>query len=264
MLLGPVALVPTTGNSCCPWWWNNLSKILHLSGVTQWISCSSHSIASGQSASDQVVAACRDLFRRTWNCLCYVVETFSAPYTMSSNAVWILWIFCSCNWWDSVANWSSTLAVADFDIFCSRKVPFIRGNHFSASSSSLRARSEWFRCLTIRQNSHNAHTTPITISMEAVSTEAFRSSLEQSRIGAQFTASVRIIPQISLHFDVPLHNEWNGLGKCWRAGYHGTNVNRLSNWSWTFLAFRYLSRQCNKSWTKHRSNWCNSSGCQRR
>lgn len=33
----------------------------------------------------------------------------------------------------------------------------------------------------------------------------------------------------------------------WRTGYHGTNVNQISNWSMTFLAFQNSSTQCNKS-----------------
>jgi len=46
--------------------------------------------------------------------------------------------------------------------------------------------------------------------------------------------------------------------------YVGTNVNWLSNWSFTFLAFGYLSTQCNQSLTESKSSWCNSSGCQSR
>jgi len=144
MLLGLVALVPTSYNSRRSLVWNNVSKSLLLAGVTGWISHSNRSIALGQSASDQVVATCPALFRRTWNCLRFVVETISAPYTRASIAVQILWIFCSHNRQDSLANRSSTMAVADFDIFCSQKMPFLWYIHLSASSSALRDRSKWF------------------------------------------------------------------------------------------------------------------------
>jgi len=39
ILLGPVALVPTSLNSCCSWWWNNLSKVLHLTADIWRIMC---------------------------------------------------------------------------------------------------------------------------------------------------------------------------------------------------------------------------------
>jgi hypothetical protein len=67
------------------------------------------------------------------------------------------------------------------------------------------------------------------MSSEAFSTTVFPSYLQQSRIGAQFTASVLIIPQISLPCQVPHLDESNGLEKCWRLEYRGTDVNRLSN-----------------------------------
>jgi len=122
--------------------------------------------------------------------------------------------------------------------------------------------SEWCSWLTIRENSHNARTAPITSSSEAVSTAVFLSSLEPSRFGAQFTASVLIMPWIPLPCQELLFIESNGLEKRCRHGYRGTNANRLSNWFLTFLALRYLSRQRNKSLTKPRYSWCNSSGCQ--
>jgi len=37
MHLGPVALVPTSCNSCPSWCWNNLLRTLHLTSVTWWI-----------------------------------------------------------------------------------------------------------------------------------------------------------------------------------------------------------------------------------
>ena len=210
-----------------------------------------------------MAAACQAQFRRTWKCLHFVILIFSAPNTWSSITVQILWIFCCRNWWNSQANCSSTLAFADFDIFSSRNAPFFLYNRFSALSSAVRDRSEWLCWLTSRENSHDAHTAPITISSEAVSATAFPSSLEQSRIGAQFTASVLIMPRISFPFQELLFSEWNGIEKRWRPGYHGTHVNRLFNWSSIFLALRYLSSLWNMSLNKPKSSWCNSSGCQR-
>jgi len=78
MLLGLVALVPTSCNCCRLWCWNNVSKILCLLGVAWLISHCNRSIAFWRSASEQVVAACQALFRCTWNCLRFIVETFSA------------------------------------------------------------------------------------------------------------------------------------------------------------------------------------------
>jgi len=135
---------------------------------------------------------------------------------------------------------------------------------FSASSTAVRDRSESFCWQTSRENSHNACTAPITISSEAVSAGVFPSSLQQSRIGAQFIASDLIMPRSYFPCQELLFIGSNGLEKCWRPGYPGTDVNRLSNWFFTFLAFRYLSSQCNNSLTRPKSSWCNSSGCQRR
>ena len=80
----------------------------------------------------------------------------------------------------------------------------------------------WF---TGGENSQNARTAPIPIPSMAVSPAVFPSSGEQSRIGAQFTASVLMMPLMSFPCQKPLFNEWNGLGKYWRPGYHGTDVN---------------------------------------
>jgi len=194
--------------------------------------------------------------------LIFDVVTFSAPYTRTSIATQILWIFCARNWWNSVANSSFILAFEDFDIFWSQKAPCPLYNCFNASSSAVRDRSEWFCWLTSRKNSRNARTAPITISSAAVSAGAFQSYLEQSRIAGQFTASVLILHWISLPCQELLLIESNGIDKCWRLWYRASDVNRLSNWSLTFLAFRYLISQCNNSLTKPRSSWWNLSGCQ--
>jgi len=138
VLLGPVALVQTFCNSCCSWYWNYLLISLFLPGVTKWILCSNYTVAFGLSASDQVVATCPARFRRTLNCIHIVVVTVSAPDTWSSIAAWILRIFCPHNWWDSLANCSSSWAFADFDIVCSHIVPFVQYIGMSASSSTLR------------------------------------------------------------------------------------------------------------------------------
>jgi len=76
MLLELVVLVPTSWNSCHSWCWNNLLKRLRLAAVTLCISCSNCSITFWRSASDQVITACRALFRHTWNCFRFVEETF--------------------------------------------------------------------------------------------------------------------------------------------------------------------------------------------
>ena len=78
------------------------------------------------------------------------------------------------------------------------------------------------------------------------------------------TASVLIMHQICFPSQELLFIQSNRLWKHWRPRYCGTDVNQLSNWFFTFLAFRYLSCQRNKSLTKPKSSWCNSSGCQRR
>jgi len=263
MLPGPVASVPTSSNGHRLWYRNDFSTSLHVAAVTWWISRSNRSITLCRWASDYMVASGRTQFRHTWNCLHFDVVTFSASYSWTSIAAWILWIVCSHHLWDSLANWFATLAFAVFGIFCSRKALFLLKNRFSASCSAVRDRLEWFCWLTSRENSHNTRTSPITISSEAISATVFPPSWEQSRIGAQFTASVLIMPQMSFPCQEPLLIESNGVEKRWKPGYRGTNVNRLSNWALTFLAFRYLSSQCNKSLTKPRSSWWNSSGCQR-
>ena len=178
MLLGPVALYPTSCTSYRSWCCINLSKRLHSAGVTWGISRSYSSIAFWRSASDWVVVACQALFRRTWNCLCFVEESLSAPYRRASIAARILWIYGWLNCWDSVANWSSTLAFADFDIICCRNIAFFWWNRCSAASSSLSDRSESFCWPTSRDYSHNALTAPSTISSEAVSAAVYLSSLE--------------------------------------------------------------------------------------
>ena len=67
------------------------------------------------------------------------------------------------------------------------------------------------------------------MSSEADSAALIPTSLEQTRIGVQFTASVQIILRIYFPCQVPLFKESNGLEKCWRPGYCGTDVNRFSN-----------------------------------
>jgi len=263
MLLWPIALVPTSCNSCRSWWWNNLSNSLHLAGVTWRISRSNGSITLCRSASDHTVAACWAPFRHVWNCLCFDIVTFSALYSWTWSAAQIIWIFCSCNRWDPLANSSSTLAIADFNIFWSSKAPFFLWNRFSALSRAVRGSAEWFCWLTSGKNSHNAHTAPITISSEAVSTLDFPASWELSSIVVQFTASVLLMLLICFPCQESLFIKSNGLEKRWRPRYGGTDVKRLPNWTLTYLALRYLSSQCNKSLTKPKSSWCNSSGRQR-
>jgi len=49
--------------------------------------------------------------------------------------------------------------------------------------------------------------------------------LEQSSGGEQFTASVMIMPLISVPSQELLFIEFNGFEKHWRPGYCGTNGN---------------------------------------
>jgi len=179
ILLDPVALVPTSCNSCGLWCWNNLLKRLHSAGVAWWISCSNCIFALCQSASDRMVGACWALIRRTSNSLRLVVVTVSAMYTRTPIAAWILWIFCLCNWLHSLANCSCTVVFTRFHIFYSRKVPFVWQNPFSALCSAVRDRSKWFCWLTSWENEHNDRTAPITISSEDVSAAVFWLSLEE-------------------------------------------------------------------------------------
>ena len=262
VLLRPVALFLTSWNSCRLWCWKNSSKSMHLTDVIWWISHSSHSIALSRSTSDHLVATCWALVRRTWNCLRFNVVTFSATYTWTSIAAHSLWILCSRKWWDLLANIIFTLAFADFNIFWSQKASFCLLNRISTLSSAVRNWSEWFCWLTSRENSPNARSVPITIFSEAVTVGVLPSSYEQSGIGTQLTDSVLNMRRICLPYQELLFIESNDLEKRWRPRYRGTDVNRLSNWSLTFLAFWYLSSQCNKSLTRPKSNWCISSGCQ--
>jgi len=67
------------------------------------------------------------------------------------------------------------------------------------------------------------------MSSEAFSSADFLVSVEQTSIGVHFIASVLIIPRIPSPCQLPLFNEWNGLEKCRRLDYFGTNVNQGSN-----------------------------------
>jgi len=108
VLLGPVTIVTTSCNSCCLWCLTDLSKSLHITGVTWWILRSNRSFALCRSASDHLVVLCQAQFRCTWNCLRFVVVTDLAPYSWTSMGLPSLCNFRSRNWWDSLANGLST------------------------------------------------------------------------------------------------------------------------------------------------------------
>jgi hypothetical protein len=57
------------------------------------------------------------------------------------------------------------------------------------------------------EDSHNAHTTAITMSSVVFSAAVFPAFWEQARIGAHFAGSVQSIPLITLQYKVPLVNE---------------------------------------------------------
>jgi len=251
VLPAPVALIPTPCNGYHSCWWRNWSKQCHWTGVAGLILHSNCTYALCRSASVHLVTACWTLFRCTWNCLHCVVVTVSAAYTWLSIAERILWILCSRNQWHSLADHSSTVAFTVVNIFYSQKAPFFWGNAFSASSSIGRDRLEWFCWLTCRENSNNACTAHITISSEVLFATVFPSSLEHSTIGAQITARVLIMSRMSFPCQELLFHTLNGIEKHWKPRSCGTDVNLLSNRSSTFLAFRYLSRQCNHCLTKH-------------
>jgi len=124
MLLGRVTWVLTSSTWCRSWCLNNVLKSLHLTGVTWWILRYNYSFALGRSPSDRLVATCRALFMGTCSCLHFVGVIVSDPYTWTNMAARILRIFYSHNWSDTHANFSSTLAFAEFDIFCCRISPF--------------------------------------------------------------------------------------------------------------------------------------------
>jgi len=152
----------------------------------------------------------------------------------------------------------------DFKTIVSRKPPCFQIHCLNAFSSVLRDGSEWFCWLSSGEPSHNACTAPISILWEAVSAAQYPLSFEQTSTGVQFTASFRIMPQISVPCQVPPENKSKSLEKCWGPGYCGANVNWLPTCSMTYVAFWYLSSQLNKFQPKSSSSWCNSSGCQSR
>jgi len=196
MLLGQGAVVQTSFDSCHLWCRNTLSKILHFTAVTRWIYSSNLSFPLCQSASNQFIAACWALFGCTQNCLPLVAVIFAALYIGTSIAVQILWIFCSCNWLESLVNCSSSLAILDFDIVCTCEATFCLYNCFCVLCSAVRDRSEGFCWLSSRENSHSVCTAHITGSSDAVTNAVFLTSSELSWIGVQFNASVLLMPWI--------------------------------------------------------------------
>ena len=86
-----------------------------------------------------------------------------------------------------------------------------------------------FCWLTSREHSHNAHTVPINVPSGAVSARGFLSFLEQSKMDVQLTPSHLSMSQISFPCQDQLFIESRGLEKCCSPGYHGTDVNPLSN-----------------------------------
>jgi len=209
VLLGPVALDLTPWNSCMSWCWNTLSNSYSWVGACGWILRFNRSISLCWLPSNHMVAACRALIRHTCNCLHFDIVTISTAHTWTWIGQWILRIIGSRNWWDALANSSPSMSFTDFDTFCSWQSPSSLEYHISASSSAVRDGSEWFCWLTRRENSHNAHTTPITISLQTVSSTVSLACNEQSRSCVQFTASVLIMPWISFPSQETLCNELN-------------------------------------------------------
>jgi len=158
-------------------------------------------------------------------CLIYCSDLFCPVH---------LYLYCSMNLINLLFSWLMGFYCQQFIYLCIGRLPhflFSKRTHFIAKSvqcmsRAVRERSEWFCWLTSRKNWHDAHTAPIAISSEAVWATVFLSSLEQSRIGAQFTASAVILPQISFPCQELRFTKSNGLEKCWRSGYCGTDVNQ--------------------------------------
>jgi len=99
---------------------NNLLKSLRFTGDIWWISGYNHSFALSRSVSGHLVAACWTPFGPTCNWLYFDVVTLSAMYSWTSIEGRIVWILCSRNWLDSLANCPFTLGFADFVIFLSQ------------------------------------------------------------------------------------------------------------------------------------------------
>jgi len=170
VLWGPVALVAAFCNSCCSWCWNNLSISFHWTGGTWRTSRCNWSVALCRSSTHHSVEVCLALFSSTTNCLHFVEVTCSAQYTWAFLAAWFYSFFRSCNRWNYLGNYWSTVAFTDFNIVCAWNAPFHLKNCFSASSSAVRDKSEWLCWLTSREYSHNANTAPHSIARETLST----------------------------------------------------------------------------------------------
>jgi len=210
LLLGPVASVPipTTVVTLDV-------ELIYRNACIELVSpdglCAPITLLDHRWASDHFIHTCHTVVRCTKNFLRFDVVTFSAPYTWTSIEAQIIGIIWSCNSCYSLANCLSTLAFADFEIFCTQKALFFLQNRFSASSSAVRDRSEWFCWLTSVENVHDSRTAPITISSEAASIAVFLSLLELSRIDVQCTAGILILPLITFRCQEMLVNESNGL-----------------------------------------------------
>jgi hypothetical protein len=96
---------------------------------------------------------------------------FGPPWT--STVAWIFWISGFLNCWNAVANCSSTLAYADFNIYGFQKTPLFWVNWLNVSSNVW---GEWWKSfywLTQWEHYHNTSTALISISLKAMSCAVF-------------------------------------------------------------------------------------------
>jgi len=247
--------------SCRLWCWNTLLKWSCLAVVTSWILHPNWSFALCQSASDYLVEPCQALFRCTSECVWLLELNVAAPYTWTTIVVRTGLNFCSYNKWDFLANFSSTLAFTDANIFSFQIEHFFYLNSFRESSSTVRDGRKRFCWRTSRENSHTSHSIPIAISLEDISAIVFLSLFMLLRIGVQLTTSVLIMQRIMSCYQQLLFTELNTSELRGKPGSSGTHVTWLLKSSSKFLAYWYLSRQYNMSLTQPKSSWCNSSGC---
>lgn len=142
MYLGVIHIVSTSEITCCHWYWNDSSNrcectLYHLIDfILELLNCP-------VSTCIWLLNCC--LLKSVyvfWYCTHFNVGTFLVPYKNTFIVAYIWWIWCFYNWWGSVVNCLSTIALIHFNIFYSAKRHFFCYNHYSVSPSTLRDRLE--------------------------------------------------------------------------------------------------------------------------
>jgi len=80
-------------------------------------------------------------FGHIWNWTHFVIVTISVSYTWTDIVAWTLWNHCSHCYVYSDANYMSSWAFTDYNIFGSQKTQFVMKNHVSELSTALWDRS---------------------------------------------------------------------------------------------------------------------------